>query len=59
MLNESERRKTMKIVVKDTTTNNGAVFVRGVYGPNTINYLLKEAAKQIEETRRSLEALYE
>lgn len=49
----------MKIVVKDITTNNGAVFVRGVYGPNTINYLLKEAAKQIEETRRSLEALYE
>lgn len=58
MLNESERRH-MKIVVKDTTTDNGAVFVRGVYGPNTINYLLKEAAKQIEETRRSLEALYE
>lgn len=49
----------MKIVVKDTTTDNGAVFVRGVYGPNTVNYLLKEAAKQIEETRRSLEALYE
>lgn len=58
MLNESERRH-MKIVVKDTTTDNGAVFVRGVYGPNTINYLLKEAAKQIEETKRSLEALYE
>jgi hypothetical protein len=58
MLNESERRH-MKIVVKDTTTDNGAVFVRGVYGPNTINYLLKEAVKQIEETRRSLEALYE
>lgn len=58
MINESERRH-MKIVVKDTTTDNGAVFVRGVYGPNTINYLLKEAAKQIEETRRSLEALYE
>lgn len=58
MLNESERRH-MKIVVKDTTTDNGAVFVRGVYGPNTVNYLLKEAAKQIEETRRSLEALYE
>ena len=58
MLNESERRH-MKIVVKDTTTDNGAVFVRGVYGPNTIQYLLREAAKQIEETRRSLEALYE
>lgn len=58
MLNESERRH-MKIVVKDTTTDNGAVFVRGVYGPNTINYLLKEAAKQLEETKKSLEALYE
>ena len=59
MLNESERRKTMKIVVKDTTTNNGAVFVRGVYGPNTINYLLRQINKQIQETNKSLRALYE
>ena len=59
MLNESERRKTMKIVVKDTTTNNGAVFVRGVYGPNTISYLLGQINKQIQETNKSLRALYE
>lgn len=58
MLNESERRH-MKIVVKDTTTNNGAVFVRGVYGPNTIKYLLGQVNKQIQETNKSLEALYE
>lgn len=49
----------MKIVVNDTTTDNGAVFVRGVYGPNTINYLLKQVNKQIEETNKSLRALYE
>lgn len=59
MLNESERRKTMKIVVKDTTTNNGAVFVRGTYGPNTINYLLGQINKQIQETNKSLRSLYE
>lgn len=58
MLNESERRH-MKIVVKDTTTDNGAVFVRGVYGPNTIKYLLGQVNKQIQETNKSLEALYE
>ena len=49
----------MKIVVKDTTTNNGAVFVRGVYGPNTISYLLGQINKQIQETNKSLRALYE
>lgn len=49
----------MKIVVKDVTTDNGAVFVRGVYGPNTINYLLEQINKQIQETKDSLRALYE
>lgn len=49
----------MKIVVKDTTTNNGAVFVRGTYGPNTINYLLGQINKQIQETNKSLRSLYE
>lgn len=49
----------MKIVVKDTTTQNGAVFVRGVYGPKTINYLFSQINKQIEEVKKSLRILYE
>lgn len=49
----------MKIVVKDTTTQNGAVFVRGVYGPKTIKYLLSQINKQIQETNKSLRSLCE
>lgn len=49
----------MKIVVKDITTDNGVVFVRGVYGPKTIEHLLGQINKQIQETNKSLRSLYE
>ena len=49
----------MKIPVTDKSTENGWVFVRGVYGPKTIEYLLKNINKSIANVNKSLRSLYE
>lgn len=49
----------MKVHVVDKSTENGWVFVRGVYGPQTIKYLLKNINKSISNVNKSLRDLYE
>ena len=49
----------MKIPVVDTSTENGEVFVCGVYGQKTIEYLLKNINKSIKSINAELRSLYE
>jgi hypothetical protein len=44
----------MKIKVKSISSNNGEVFVRGTYGPRTINRLLANINHDIEVINNSL-----
>lgn len=52
----------MKIKVKSISSNNGEVFVRGVFGPRTIERLLAEINQDIQAVNKSLRevgAMYE
>lgn len=52
----------MKIKVHHVKSEDGRVFVKGVWGPKTIKWLLTEINKDIKDvnkTLRELGALYE
>lgn len=48
----------MKIQVQDKS-DNGEVFVMGLYGPKTIKYILSQLQKSIEETNNALRLVKE
>ena len=48
----------MKIQIKDLS-NNGEVFVWGLWGPKTIDHILKILNRDIENVNKSLRSLYE
>ena len=56
-INESER-SGMKIHIEDKS-DNGEVFVKGLYGPKTIKYILSQLQKSIEETNNALRLVKE
>jgi hypothetical protein len=49
----------MKISVKYDSSNNGEIFIRGVFGPRTINHFLNIINQDIKRFNVALKALSE
>lgn len=55
---QTNERNGMQIQVKDNS-DNGEVFVRGVYGPRTTKRLLEQINASIQRINKELRRLYE